>query len=158
MSVVGVIGQGYVGLTIAEGAASAGYEVVGYDIDRLLITNLTQGQTHVPGINSNNLKDLISRNLYTPTSSTEQLNDSNIYILAVPTPLDHNRLPDLRALGSAAELVSKIVKKGCLVINESTSHPGTLRNFIRPLIDPDGELEVLFAVAPERVIMVPAEY
>ena len=148
---VSIIGQGYVGLTIAEGAASAGYEVVGYDIDRLLISNLAQGQTHVPGINSDNLKDLISRNLYTPTSSTEQLNDSNIYILAVPTPLDHNRLPDLRALGSAAKFVSKIVKKGSLVINESTSHPGTLRNFIRPLIDPDGELEVLFAVAPERV-------
>jgi UDP-N-acetyl-D-glucosamine dehydrogenase len=148
---VSIIGQGYVGLTIAEGAASAGYKVVGYDIDRLLISNLTQGQTHVPGLNSDNLKYLISINLYTPTSSTEQLYDSDIYILAVPTPLGNNRLPDLRALGSAAELVSTIVKKGCLVINESTSHPGTLRNFIRPLIDPKGDLEVLFAVAPERV-------
>ena len=148
---VSIIGQGYVGLTIAEGAASAGYEVIGYDIDRLLISNLTQGQTHVPGLNSDSLKYLISRNLYTPTSSPEQLYDSNIYILAVPTPLDNNRLPDLSALGSAAELVSKIIKRGCLVINESTSHPGTLRNFIRPLIDPKGDLQVLFAVAPERV-------
>ena len=148
---VSIIGQGYVGLTIAEGAASAGYKVIGYDIDRLLISDLTQGQTHVPGLNLDNLKYLISRNLYTPTSSIEQLNDSDIYILAVPTPLDHNRLPDLRALGSAAKFVSKIVKKGSLVINESTSHPGTLRNFIKPLIDPIGDLEVLFAVAPERV-------
>jgi len=148
---ISIIGQGYVGLTIAEGAASAGCEVIGYDIDRLLISNLTQGQTHVPGINSDNLKGLISRNLYTPTSSTEQLYDSNIFIIAVPTPLDHNRLPDLSALSSAAELVSKTIKKGSLVISESTSHPGTLRNFIRPLIDPMGDLEVLFAVAPERV-------
>jgi UDP-N-acetyl-D-glucosamine dehydrogenase len=148
---VSIIGQGYVGLTIAEGAASAGYEVTGYDIDRHLISNLNQGLSHVPGINSENLKNLISKKLYSPTSNAEQIIDSDIYVLAVPTPLDSNRKPDLGPLGAATELVSKTIKYGCLVINESTSHPGTLRNFIRPLIDPEGKFKVLFAVAPERV-------
>jgi UDP-N-acetyl-D-glucosamine dehydrogenase len=148
---VSVIGQGYVGLTIAKGAAAAGYEVVGYDIDQQLITNLTMGRTYVPGINSDQLIEFINKKLYIPTSSPELIFNSEVYIIAVPTPLDQNRLPDLSALRSAAELLSKGITEKCLVINESTSYPGTLRNFLKPIIDPKSKLNILFAVAPERV-------
>ena len=148
---VSIIGQGYVGLTVAQGAVSAGHQVIGYDIDSNLISELSIGKTHVPGIKMRILKEKMSDGLYLPTSNSNELSNSDIFILAVPTPLDKNHMPDLSYLISASELVSRNVTTDCLVINESTSFPGTLRNLIKPIFDEIRMHKILFSVAPERV-------
>jgi UDP-N-acetyl-D-glucosamine dehydrogenase len=147
---VSVIGQGYVGLNLSIFAASVGHSVIGYDLDEKLILKLKNGITHVPGISKELLTSLIIKNNYLPSSNETSIQDSEIIIIAVPTPLDQNRLPDLSALTKASNLVAKNAMAGAVVINESTSFPGTLRNFIKPLIEKNNK-GLHFVSAPERV-------
>ena len=132
---ISIIGQGYVGLTLAISAANAGHQVIGFDVDTNLVSNLLNGVTFVPGIEQDNLKSLINKGLYTPSSIPKSIIDSKIFVLAVPTPLDNKRLPDLSYLELASNIVSDYISSGSLVVNESTSYPGTLRNFIKPIFD-----------------------
>ena len=108
-------------------------------------------QTYVPGVESSTLRDLIGSNRYTPTSDFKRLKDSEIIILAVPTPLDSFREPDLSLLIKASKLIAANSESGALIINESTSYPGTLRNVIKPIFDEISSIKFEFAAAPERV-------
>ena len=147
---VSVIGQGYVGLNLSFFAASVGHSVIGYDLDEKLILKLKNGITHVPGISKELLLSLLINNTYKPSNDETSIHDSEIVIIAVPTPLDENRQPDLSALTKASNLVAKNARAGAVVINESTSFPGTLRNFIKPLIEKNNK-GLHYASAPERV-------
>jgi UDP-N-acetyl-D-glucosamine dehydrogenase len=148
---VSVIGQGYVGLTISVGAANAGHKVVGFDINNELIKNLKNGETFVPGIQKKELLNLqISKNLVFSTK-VEDFGDSEVIVIAVPTPLTVDRDPDLDILTSATLMIAKCVKRNTLIINESTSYPGTIRNLIKPIFDSNSDFEFEFASAPERV-------
>jgi UDP-N-acetyl-D-glucosamine dehydrogenase len=148
---VTIFGQGYVGLTLAMGAANSGIDVVGFDVNKELITNLSKSITDIPGIDVSKLKALIAARIYTPTFDFEQAQGSDILVIAVPTPLENNRKPDLRALKSVSELIATNFKSDALVVNESTSYPGTLRNFIKPIIDRSKFAKFQYASAPERV-------
>ena len=136
---VSIIGQGYVGLTISVGAANAGHQVNGFDIDDRLIQNLTQGETFVPGILKSKLLELQSLNKLKFSNEPSSFSNSEIIVIAVPTPLDSKRNPDLEMLLSAVSLVAKNLKASTLIINESTSYPGTLRNLIKPIFDKNSE-------------------
>lgn len=146
-----VIGQGYVGLSLAIGAARVGHDVIGFDIDENLVANLLQGKTFVPGIRQEIIRELILNKSYLPTTSTQKLKGSEVVVITVPTPLDINRLPDLNYLRSAAQLISESIDQDCLIVNESTSYPGTLRNFIKPIIESKSNRNFLYAAAPERI-------
>lgn len=148
---VTIFGQGYVGLTLAIGAANSGIEVVGFDVNKELITNLSNSKTDIPGIDLTKLRTLIAKRSYTPTFDFELSQGSEILVIAVPTPLDSNRNPDLEALKNVSELIATEFKSNALVVNESTSYPGTLRNFIKPIIDGSKLAKFQFASAPERV-------
>jgi UDP-N-acetyl-D-glucosamine dehydrogenase len=148
---ISVIGQGYVGSTVAIGAAEAGHQVVGLDIDKKLISNLLEGKSVFPGSDFNAVKNLISKGNYLPTVDTEKIKNSEIIIIAVPTPLDSERKPDLRALESASQLIGGIIDSEALIINESTSFPGTLRNFIKPIIESISKVNFEYASSPERI-------
>jgi UDP-N-acetyl-D-glucosamine dehydrogenase len=148
---VSVIGQGYVGLTVAIGAAMAGHRVVGLDVNSSLIGDLVAGQSYVPGTNKNQILSLIEKELYTPTIDSNQINDSEIIVIAVPTPLTEEKKPDLSYIHNASELIATTVKKSALIINESTSFPGTLRKIIKISIEEKSEVKFLYAAAPERV-------
>jgi UDP-N-acetyl-D-glucosamine dehydrogenase len=147
-----VVGQGYVGLPIAVRAAEFGYKVIGYDVDALKISKLKSGVSHSTEITVNQILDLQSSgNLYFTTELDEKIK-TDIYIIAVPTPLDLKHEPDLTMLESACKMISRHIKSKTLVINESTSFIGTLRNFVKPIIEVDSGLNDLeFAVAPERI-------
>ena len=151
MSKVSVIGQGYVGLTLAIGAAKSGHEIFGIDVNAKLIANLLIGKTDVPGIIKNEIDDLIINKNYQPTTDFSKVSESSIVIIAVPTPLNSNREPDLEYLKRASIEIANFVKSGTLIINESTSYPGTLRNFIKPLIEAESKLDLQYASAPERI-------
>jgi UDP-N-acetyl-D-glucosamine dehydrogenase len=146
-----VIGQGYVGLTVAISAAENGHMVIGLDLNKSLVDDLLNGRSYVPGINEERLLPLIKAGEYFPTTDEKSLQNSEVIVIAVPTPLDLMRNPDLSYLEAATKLIAKNVNRSALVVNESTSYPGTLRNFIKPILDEASNQKFLFAVAPERV-------
>jgi len=146
-----VIGQGYVGLTVAINAAENGHIVKGLDLNNSLIDDLLIGRSFVPGMSSSRILSLINSGKYLPTTDEKYLNDSEVVIIAVPTPLDSMRNPDLSFLKDAIELIAKNIHRNALLVNESTSYPGTLRTFIKPILDKASNQDFLLAVAPERV-------
>ncbi len=145
---VAIIGQGYVGLTIAVGAAGAGHSVVGYEVNEALATALNQGHSHIEGVSDTALSSLIGSGAYRATTDASGLDGCDVIVIAVPTPLDDKRNPDLSYVHAAADLIAKNAKSPALVINESTSYPGTLRKEIATRIN---VVEHLYASSPERV-------
>jgi len=146
-----VIGQGYVGLTISIGAASVGHEVIGFDINKELIHDLTRGKTFVPGISKNTLLELQASKKLRFSNNQNDYKNVEIIVIAVPTPLTGSRQPDLEILTSAAQMIAKNLSSDSLIINESTSFPGTLRNLIKPIFESHSQYQFEFASAPERV-------
>jgi UDP-N-acetyl-D-glucosamine dehydrogenase len=145
---VAIVGQGYVGLTIAVGAASAGHSVVGFDVNQDLVDQLNSGKSHIEGISDSQLAGFVSSGLFAASTVPSVLEGLDIIVIAVPTPLDSDRNPDLSFVHAAAELINQHVKTPALIINESTSYPGTLRKEIAARIT---GVEHLFASSPERV-------
>ena len=145
---VAIIGQGYVGLTIAIGAAGAGHTVVGFDVNDALVAQLNAGKSHIEGISEKDLAGFVSAALYRASKDAAVLDGSDVIVIAVPTPLDTDRNPDLSFVHAASELINQYVKKPALIVNESTSYPGTLRSEIAARIT---SVEHLFASSPERV-------
>ena len=145
---VAIIGQGYVGLTIAVGAAGAGHSVTGFDVNSGLVEDLNSGKSHIEGISDSQLAGYISSGLFTASIDPLVLESSDVIVIAVPTPLDEERNPDLSYVHAAADLINQQVKTPALIINESTSYPGTLRKEIAGRIT---GVEHLFASSPERV-------
>lgn len=150
---VAIIGQGYVGQTIAYNAALNGHHVIGLDTDNQLIKDLNKAITLIPGIDSLKLEGLIKSKYYLPTTNPRPLSDCEVIVIAVPTPLDSNSQPDLKYLHSAVEVISNNIcpDGGVLIVNESTSYPGTLRNIVMPLITKKSKHKIFFASSPERV-------
>jgi len=149
---VAVIGQGYVGFPLAIHAAEAGNTVIGYDIDDSKVTDINGGKFIIPELDSNLINSLLRNGKYIPTNDPTLMATSDIIVIAVPTPLNNVGNPDIAMLITAAEIVAKNCKSDALVINESTSFPGTLRNLIKPIFDKNRfDNEIIFASAPERV-------
>ncbi len=145
---VAIIGQGYVGLTIAVGAAGAGHTVIGFEVNKTLVDQLNQGHSHIEGISDSVINGLIGNGTYKASSDPTVLEGAEVIVIAVPTPLDEKRNPDLSFVHDAAELIAKNVKTSALIVNESTSYPGTLRKEIATRIT---DVDHLFASSPERV-------
>ena len=130
---IAVIGQGYVGFPLAQLAAKSGFEVIGYDTNPNVFKSLDNSEPKLKLTDDEGL-----------------LTDCQIYVIAVPTPLDTKGKPDLSYVIKASQTLAKYAASGSLVINESTSYPGTLREVILPIVDSSG-VKVLFASAPERI-------
>ena len=134
---IAIIGQGYVGSALAIAAAKASHDVIGFDTNAKLIGELKEKEC--------NLKN------YYPTNTEADLKDQDVYIIAVPTPLDESNQPDLSYLMQASKLIAKSATKGALVINESTSYPGTLREIVITEIEQVNNSQFFYASAPERI-------
>jgi UDP-N-acetyl-D-glucosamine dehydrogenase len=149
---VAIIGQGYVGLTISAFAAEF-FEVVGFDNNSLVVAHLNQGVSHIEGVEDSVLKKWISVGQYKATTMGQDISDADIAVIAVPTPLTTDRKPDLAFIEAACKTIGTYIQKPVLVINESTSYPGTLRDFIKPTIEKfsQNSFEHQYAISPERV-------
>ena len=145
---VAIIGQGYVGLTIAIGAAGAGHEVIGLDLNSELVSQLNSGISHIEGISDSALMSSLSTSKYIASTDASVINGCDVVVIAVPTPLTEARDPDLSFVHAAVALIQNNVKTPTLVINESTSYPGTLRKEIAGRIT---GITHLYASSPERV-------
>ena len=149
---VAIIGQGYVGLTISAFAGEF-FEVIGFDKNQRIVDQLNEGISHIEGVESRTLKKWIGKWSYRATSREADISDADVVVIAVPTPLTADRKPDLTFIDAACKTVGENVTKPVLVINESTSFPGTLRNYIKPAIErySNSEIEHEYAISPERV-------
>ena len=149
---VSIIGQGYVGLTISVFAAEH-HTIVGFDKNQGVVNALNEGKSHIEGVASADLARYISAGCYRATTDATEIAGSDVVVIAVPTPLTKDRKPDLSFVEAACKTIGENLKSSALIINESTSFPGTVRNLIKPLIGKHstGVLEHLYAVSPERV-------
>jgi UDP-N-acetyl-D-glucosamine dehydrogenase len=148
---VSIIGQGYVGLTISVFAGEH-HEVIGFDKNQGVVDALNTGKSHIEGVESSDLARLIAAGKYKATADAAEIAGSDVIVIAVPTPLTKDRKPDLNFIEAACKTVGENLKTPALIINESTSFPGTVRNLIKPLIEKySGGIEHMYAVSPERV-------
>ena len=149
---VAIIGQGYVGLTIAA-FASKDNQVIGFDKSVETVARLNKGISHIEGVKSSDLAAAIKSGNYRATTDPADISDAEIVVIAVPTPLTADRKPDLSFIDSACETIGQVLKRSALIINESTSFPGTLRDYIKPLVEKysENKFEHLYAISPERV-------
>jgi len=149
--VVAIVGQGYVGLTISIGAISAGYEVVGVDKSLSVVAGLNLGKSHIEGISDTELGNAISSGKFSASSDFAKIAKANIVVIAVPTPLNKSGEPELALLEGACDSIAPFLSEDTLVINESTSYAGTLRNVIAARVNALNPKVRHFAVSPERV-------
>ncbi len=152
---IAIIGLGYVGLPLAV-AFAAKYDVVGFDISSKRIDSLLTGFDRTREVEPAHLQAvLVPRGKLLCTSATEKLVDCNVFIVAVPTPTDKHNRPDLRLIKEASALVGKAVKKGGLVIYESTVYPGVTEDECVPVLEATSGLKFnrdFFAgYSPERI-------
>ena len=148
---ISVIGQGYVGLPLSIQLALEDNFVIGLDSNKSKILDLQNGVVNIPGINLDELNTLMHLQKYIPTFDPDSISDSDVIVLAVPTPLLIDGNPDTSYLEAAAKTAAKYAIDKSLIVNESTSYPGTLRNLIKPIFDKHSKNKFLFASAPERV-------
>lgn len=152
--ILAIIGQGYVGLPLALAAVDAGWTVIGIDNFEAKVAQINSGSSPVEDISNRELLAAISKGLYKATTDFSTVSHASVIAICVPTPLDENREPDLDFLRSAASGIGPFVSNETLVVSESTSYPGTLREVIIPIVEslkPKESVDVYFASAPERV-------
>ena len=149
-----IIGQGYVGLPLAMAAVTAGWNVIGLDNSKSRVGTLNKGQSPVEDISDFTLSSALKSGKYKVTSNYADISNADVVTICVPTPLDEKKQPDLAALRGATSSAAQFLKNGALLVSESTSYPGTLRNEVIPLIEKNratGAVNLYFAAAPERV-------
>ena len=160
---ISVFGLGYVGLPLATEFAKQ-YKVVGFDIDKLRIRELEHGEDKTREINISNFNKVViakkqeflsAKSGLFLSSNPEDITDSSIYIITVPTPIDNNKQPDLSFLLSATEMVAKVLKSGDIVIYESTVYPGCTEEDCVPVLEKGSSLiynkDFFCGYSPERI-------
>ena len=149
-----IIGQGYVGLPLAMAAVDAGWSAIGVDNFEAKVAQINGGSSPVEDISGAQLQAAIAKGVYKATTDYSVVSQASVITICVPTPLDEKREPDLALLRSAATGIAPYVSNETLVVSESTSYPGTLRDIIIPIINalkPKNSSTIYFASAPERV-------
>jgi len=152
--VLAIVGQGYVGLPLAMAAVDAGWSVIGIEKSTSRVDQLNSGSSPVEDISDERLAKAIAANKFLASNNPSDVSAASVVTICVPTPLDEARNPDLGLLESAARDVAPYLTSETLLVSESTSYPGTLRDVLIPLVIKlkNNEAENLyFASAPERV-------
>ena len=148
-----VIGLGYVGLPLAIEAANSKLKVAGYDINESVVDSLNKSISHVEDISDKVLQDALSKDL-TITSDSSVLGDSEYIVISVPTPLTDYQ-PDLSYVEAATKSIAENLKKGQIIILESTTYPGTTLEIVKPILEKISSLvageDFLLGYSPERI-------
>jgi UDP-N-acetyl-D-glucosamine dehydrogenase len=151
---VSVIGLGYVGLPLAIAAAKSGYKVTGIDLDEIKVREINNGKSQIEDIDNNELSELVEAGKIKAESNYRSVENAEIIVVCVPTPLLDNHLPDLSYLESVAKSIKGKLNEKSLLILESTVAPGTTRDFLAPLLEFDfnkPEKSFKLAFSPERI-------
>lgn len=152
-AVVGVIGLGYVGLPLCSAFLQAGFPTMGFDLDKSKVRQLTAGKSYIRHPGSDQLAGHVKTSRFIPTTDMTRLDEPDVLVICVPTPLDDARDPDLSLVEATAREVADVLRPGQLVVLESTTYPGTTRQVVLPLLEQStltaGE-DFFLAYSPER--------
>ncbi len=153
-AIVGVIGMGYVGLPLALEFCRSGFRVIGFDIDKKKVDNLNAGRSYIGHIPSENVRSLSQAGMFSATADFARLSEPDCITICVPTPLNQQKEPDLKYVADTSAAVAKTLRKGQLVILESTTYPGTTEELMLPILNRQNNLVVgrdfFVAFSPER--------
>lgn len=151
---IGIVGLGYVGLPLMWTFHKEGLPVIGYDIDESKVSNLNEGIPYIKHLGSEMMIVLAKSDKCDATSDFSRLDESDAILLCVPTPLDHHREPDMSYVVKTTETISKYLRKGQLIILESTTWPGTTEELMIPILEKNSGLKAgkdfYIAYSPER--------
>lgn len=151
---VGVIGLGYVGLPLAEVFARAGLPVTGFEVDTAKVDSILAGRTYIGDVSDEQVRRQVEAGRLTATTDFDRLDEADAVLICVPTPLRKTLDPDVSYVVNAAERVRGRLRRGQLVVLESTTYPGTTEEVIQPLLE-SGNLragrDFFLAFSPERV-------
>lgn len=152
-ALVGIIGMGYVGLPLVRTFCGGGFRVLGYDIDPAKVRSLNAGKSYIEHIPSQMIAELVRSGRFRATSRASELRRCDAIIICVPTPLTKTRDPDMTYIIGTAETIRDNLRRGQLVVLESTTYPGTTREVVRPILEKSGlkaGRDFFLAFSPER--------
>jgi UDP-N-acetyl-D-glucosamine dehydrogenase len=151
---IGVVGLGYVGLPLALEFARAGLRVTGFDVDQAKVGHVNAGRSYVPDVPGHDLADVVHSGHLSATSETSRFAEMDVIDICVPTPLRKTKDPDLSYVVEAVESVAACLKRGQLIILESTTYPGTTDEVVQPMLEAGGlkaGVDFYLAFSPERI-------
>ncbi|MHC4784392.1 MAG: nucleotide sugar dehydrogenase [Planctomycetota bacterium] len=152
-AIVAVVGLGYVGLPLVRAVHDVGYRVIGYDADATKIDKLQRGETYIHHLGGDLTQQLAASDRFDATAGPERLADADAILLCVPTPLGPHREPDLGFVLESARMIARTLRRGQLVVLESTTYPGTTRGEVLPILAETGlrcGQDFFLAYSPER--------
>jgi UDP-N-acetyl-D-glucosamine dehydrogenase len=153
-AVFGVVGLGYVGLPLSVEKAKAGYKVIGFDIQEEKVNMVNEGHNYIGDIIDKDLEELVKSGLLKATTDFSFVKDVDAIAIAVPTPLDKFKQPDVSYVVDSTREIAKYLHEGMLVVLESTTYPGTTEEIIKPILEATGlkcGVDFYLAFSPERV-------
>ena len=151
---IGVIGLGYVGLPLLSEFASKGFTGTGFEVDETKANQINEGTSYIGDVPSRKLKDVVDAKRLRATTDFSHLRECDAIIICVPTPLRKTKEPDVSYILAAAEQIAKHLRRGHLIILESTTYPGTTDEVLLPMFEEKGlklDEDFLLAFSPERV-------
>ncbi|HNQ79844.1 MAG: nucleotide sugar dehydrogenase [Acidobacteriota bacterium] len=150
---IGVVGLGYVGLPLVKAFLNKGFKVTGFDVDRKKVRLLNKGQSYIKHVTATELKKYLAVRRFEATDDFSRLKEMDAILICVPTPLDAHRNPDLSFVLGTTETIAAYLRKGQLVILESTTYPGTTDEEMLPILERKGlkgGKDFFLAFSPER--------
>ncbi len=153
-AVFGVVGLGYVGLPLAMELVRAGYRVLGVDVNSRVVDSLNAGRSHIQDVPAATVSNAVEAKKFSATADLTRLKEPDVISISVPTPLSKTKDPDVSYVLAATESVKRVLRKGQLVVLESTTYPGTTRELMLPALESTGlkvGQDFFLAFSPERV-------
>ena len=132
---MGVVGLGYVGLPLAVEKAKAGFRTIGFDVQEAKVNAVNEGKNYIGDVVDDDLKTLVKSGMLKATMDFSFIKDVDFIAICVPTPLDEHQQPDISYVKDSAISVSKHLKKGTMVVLESTTYPGTTEELLKPILE-----------------------
>ena len=152
---VGVIGLGYVGLPLAVEKAKAGFKTIGFDIQKEKVEMVNKGKNYIGDVVNQDLEEIVKSGKLSATSDFSFIKDVDFIAICVPTPLDSHQQPDISYVENSAKEIAKYLKKGSVVVLESTTYPGTTEEVLKPILENGSGLkcgsDFYLGFSPERV-------
>jgi UDP-N-acetyl-D-glucosamine dehydrogenase len=150
---IGVIGLGYVGLPLIRTFVASGFQTLGFDVDAEKVKSLLAGQSYIEHIPSEWIGQCVREGTFAPTADMDRMADADALLICVPTPLNQSRDPDLIYVEATAREIALHLRRGQLVVLESTTYPGTTRDVVLPILEKTGltlGVDFFLAYSPER--------
>lgn len=152
---IAVVGLGYVGLPLAVEKAKAGFTTIGFDVQDEKVDMVSNGENYIGDVVDEELSDLVEKGLLSATTDFSIVSEADFIAICVPTPLDQYQQPDISYVQSSTEDIAKYMKKGTVVVLESTTYPGTTEELLLPILEDGSGLkcgeDFFLAFSPERV-------